>query len=208
MILVFLLLGFIILLALIAYILLLSSIKVKVTKLHILKSDNEFELKLISKLGLYLFGKIRLLELTIDDNRLKKMYRSGKINIQKLKDNSKLNKDTLKLLRKVNFIIEEFHLQGYIGTESAGVTALISGMINALIPILISKRINEYQKEKYHYQLDTIYINQNIVNLDFNCIISIKMVHIINVIYILLRKGSVKKNERTSNRRAYAYSHE
>ena len=208
MILVFLLLGFMILVALIAYILLLSSIKVKVTKLHILKADNEFESKLISKLGLYLFGKVRLFELTIDDNKLKEMYRSGKINIQKLKAHSKLNKETLKLLRKVDFIIEEFHLQGYIGTENAGVTALISGMINALIPILISKRINEYQKEKYHYQLDTIYINQNIVNLDFNCIISIKMVHIINVIYILLRKGSVKKNERTSNRRAYAYSHE
>lgn len=47
----------------------------------------------------------------------------------------------------------------------------------------------------------------NSINLSLNCIINVKMVHIIYVIYILLKKGMIK-NERTSNRGAYDYSYE
>lgn len=208
MILVFLLFGLFIIIALITYILLLSNIKIKVTKLHILKATNKFEIKFVSKLGLYLLNRIRLFELTIDDDKIKEQYRSGKMDLTKLKYNKQFNKDAIKLLKKIDFTIEELKIKGYIGTENASFTAFVTTFINTIIPILITNKINEYKKENYHYQIDTVYINQNIVNLEFNCIISIKIVHIINILYIYLKKGRVKKNERTSNRRAYAYSHE
>lgn len=208
MILVFLLLGLIIAVALISYILLLSSIKVKITKLHIIKYPEDFRIEFESKIGIYLLNKLRLLELTIDDDKIKEEYRSGRIDLTKLKNNKQFNKDAIKLLKKIEYTIEKLKFKGYIGTENAAFTALVTTFINAIISILIAKKVNKYKKENYHYQIDTVYINQNIVNLEFNCIISIKIVHIINILYIYLKKGRVKKNERTSNRRAYDYSYE
>ncbi len=208
MILVFLLLGFIIIIAFIVYILLLSDIKVKITRLHIFKTNEKFEIEFISKLGIYLFNKIKLFQLTIDDDKIKNIYRSGKIDITKLKDNKELNKETIRIFKKIKFTIEYLKLNGYVGTTNAAFTALVITFMNTIIPMILSKRINKYEKEKYEYKIDTVYINQNIVNLEFNCIISIKIVHIINILYIYLKKGRVNKYERTSNRRAYAYSHE
>ncbi len=208
MILVFLLLGLIIFITLIAYILLLSNIKVKITKLHIFYNKKKLDITFVSKLGVYLFNKFKLFQLTIDDDKIKDLYKSGKIDVNKLKNNKELNKDTIKLLKKLDFTIEELKLKGYIGTENAAITAYICSFINAIIPIVIFNKVNNYPKENYHYKVDTVYINQNIVNLEFNCIINVKIVNIINMIYSLLKKGRVKKNERTSNRRTYAYSHE
>lgn len=207
MILVFLLLGFIIIIALIVYILLLSSIKVKITKLHIFYNKKKLNITFVSKLGLYIFNKVKLFQITINDEKIKDLYKSGKIDVNKIKDNKEFNKLMLKLLKNIDFKIEELKLKGYVGTENAAVTPFISSFINAVIPIIISNKINVYKKENYNYKMDTVYINQNIVNLDFNCIISIKIVHIINIL-INLKKGRVNKNERTSNRRTYAYSHE
>ena len=65
------------------------------------------------------------------------------------------------------------------------------------------------KKEHYNYTIEPIYQNKNIYKIQFNCIIQVKMVHIINVIYIFLKKGRSDLNERTtSNRRSYGYSYE
>ena len=58
------------------------------------------------------------------------------------------------------------------------------------------------------YIITPLYFNQNIVNIEISGIFEIKMIHIINIIYILNKKEGVKKNERTSNRRSYDYSYE
>ena len=116
MILVFLLLSFIIILTLMIYILLLSNLKLKISKLHILKNSDEFKITLVSNVSIYLFNKIKLVEITIDDDKIKKFYRSGKINLRKIKENSKLNKEIIKLLRKISFKVESFSVEGYIGT--------------------------------------------------------------------------------------------
>ena len=43
--------------------------------------------------------------------------------------------------------------------------------------------------------------------IDLNCIFSLKMIHIINIMWLILRKRD-DKNGRTSNRRFNAYSYE
>lgn len=208
MILVFLLLVFIIIIALIFYILMLSNIKVKITKLHIFYNKKKLDITFVSKLGLYLFNKVKLLQITIDDDKIRDLYKSGKIDVNKLKNNKELNKLMLKLLKNIDFTVEELNLKGYIGTEDAAFTAIKAGIINIIISLVLMNKVKNYAKDKFSYGLETVYVNQNIVNLEFNCIISIKIVHIINIIYILSKKEGVKKNERTSNRRTYAYSHE
>ena len=208
MILVFLLLGLIIITSLVTCIILLSNIKIKITKLYIFYNSGKFKIEFMSKLGLYVYNKIKIYENVIENEKIKKLYQSGNFDIKKIKDNKEINRKVINALKESKFVIEGVSLKGYIGTENAAFTAYITAFINTIIPIIISKKINNYKEQKYNYQIDTVYINQNIVNLECNCIISIKIVHIINILYIYLRKGRVKKNERTSNRRTYAYSHE
>ena len=134
------------------------------------------------------------------------LIKSGKINVKKIKDNKQLNIDTIKLLKNSEFKLEKFNFNGCIGTQNAAFTAMIVSFINIITSILVSN--NKNKKINYFLKIDPIYQNQNIVNLQFNCIISLKIVNIINIIYILKKKGRVDKNERTSNRRSYAYSYE
>ena len=52
------------------------------------------------------------------------------------------------------------------------------------------------------------YGDENFIDLQFNGIFEIKMIHIINTICIEKKKRRVEENERTSNRRSYDYSYE
>ena len=81
-------------------------------------------------------------------------------------------------------------------------------MIVFIISMILPRIIKKYNSKKYYYEIKPIYKNENMVKLDFSCIINIKMVHIMDILYLVLKKGRVNKNERTSNRRAYDYSYE
>lgn len=205
MILVFLLISLLIIMTLIVLILLLSNIKIEIIKLQISNVSKKFNISFASKISIFLFNIFKLLEINIDDNKVKKIYKSGKINISKLKSN---NIKDLRVISKIEFNLEQLKVDGYIGCEDAAYTAYITSAINSLLGILISKKINFYNKDRYIYHINPTFTNQNLVNLELNCIISIKIVNIINIILILLKKGSVRENERTSNRRSYAYSNE
>ena len=68
------------------------------------------------------------------------------------------------------------------------------------------KKVENYKNQ--NFTIKPIYINQNLINILIDGIFEIKMIHIINIIYILNKKEGVKKYERTSNRRSYDYSYE
>ena len=58
------------------------------------------------------------------------------------------------------------------------------------------------------YKITPEYSYKKSVKVNLICIMSIKMVHIINVIFTYLRKRSVNRNGGTSNRRTYASSYD
>ena len=205
MILVFLLFSLIIILLLLTFIFLISSVKIEISKLHISNLSNTLQISFFSKIGIYLFNKIKLIEIKIDDNKIKKLYKSGKISFRDIKNNKQINLENLKLI-KIN--VERLKLIGNIGLENAAYTAYLTTIINSIIPVIMLNNAKNYKEENYIYEVKPLYISQNLVNLELNCIISIKIVNIINIILILLKKGSVRENERTSNRRSYAYSNE
>ena len=66
------------------------------------------------------------------------------------------------------------------------------------------KKYNNRQK----FSIQPIYVNQNLINVDFSGIFQIKMIHIINTICMINKKRKGDKNERTSNRRFYDYGYE
>lgn len=206
MILVFLFLIILIVICILCLIIILSTVKLNIKKLHIYNLNNKFKIDFILQLSIFLFNKIKIFKFTIDKDKVNGLIKSGKINIKKIKDSKQLNIDTIKLLKNSEFKLEKFNFNGCIGTQNAAFTAMIVSFINIITSILVSN--NKNKKINYFLKIDPIYQNQNIVNLQFNCIISLKIVNIINIIYILKKKGRVDKNERTSNRRSYAYSYE
>lgn len=204
MILVFIFLGIIIFVLLTMFVLMLSILKIEVKKLHISNSKESFKIDFILNIEIYFLNKFKLIKLVIDDDKIKDSIKTGKIDINKIKNNNQFNKDSLKLIKNLKINIEYFKLEGEFSTFNNVLSAWIYGFINAIIPILIGSKING----KYVNNIRIINVNENKININFNCIINVKIVNIINILLYLKKKGGVENNGKSSNRRAYAYSNE
>lgn len=204
MILVFIILGIIIFISLITLILILCNIKLEVKKLHISNEQKELNIDFVLDIALYFLNKIKIINITIDDEKIKDWFKKGKIDIQKLKDNKEVNKEALKILKYVDFKIEYFKLEGNFATINTVLSSSVYAILQAIIPIIIAPRING----QYINNVQFININQNIININLNCIISVKMVNIINILHYLKKKGGKENNGKSSDRRSYAYCNE
>ena len=204
MILVFIILGIIIFISLIMFILILSNIKLEIKKLHISKKKKKIEVDFVLKMGIYLFNKLKIIAFTIDNFKISNLLKSGKIDIKKLKDNPAVNKEILKALKYNEFKIEYFKLEGDFSTFNTVLSAGIYATINAIIPIIIATKVNG----KYINDIQFLNVNENIINVNLNCIISVKIVNIINILHYLKKKGGRENNGKSSDRRSYAYSNE
>ena len=204
MILVFVFLGIVILVLLMIFVLMLSTLKIEVNKLHITNTNTNFEIEFVASIAIYFLNKFKFLKLTIDDDKIKEGVKTGKIDVNKIKNNGQFNKDSLKLLKKLKVDIEYFKLEGEFSTFNTVLSAWLYGIISAIIPILIGTKING----KYINNIRFLNIIENKININFNCIISVKIVNIINILHYSKKKGGVENNGKSSNRRAYAYSNE
>ena len=160
--------------------------------------------------SLYLFNRVKWFSISINRLKMQKLY--SKIQLDKI-DIKKIEKDfsfqDLKLLKKIKPNVSLLNLELKIGTEDAILTSFIVFLISTGISILLPHVIKRYDKNKYKYLITPLYFQKNLYQIKLNCIIEIKLVHIINIIYTLLKKGKSDKNERaTSNRKSYGYSYE
>lgn len=203
MILVFIFLGIVILVTLSMLIFRLSNAKLEIKKLHISNIEDKLKVDFVLNIGIYFLNKIKLIKFTIDNYKIQNLLQSGKLDINKFKQNKAINIDVLKSLKYHDFTIEYFKIEGYFGAFDAVLSAWIYAFITSIIPILIARRI----EGKYINNLQFLNINQNKININLNCIISVKMVNIINILHYLKEKGG-NNNGKSSDRRAYAYSNE
>ena len=161
------------------------------------------------KISLVLFKKITWLYVNLNKNRLKKIRKKAHLDKNTLKQ---LEKDfkfsDLKKLKGLKPKITNLDLNINLGIEDVVITSYlivgISILISNILPFLVEKE--NYNNCKYNVK--PIYLNKNLYKISFNCIIEEKMVHIINILFKFIKKGRSDKNERTSNRRSYDYSHE
>ena len=104
--------------------------------------------------------------------------------------------------------IKNINLKIDIGTENAIWTSIIVPTISTTIAFLLRKMVKRFENQIFI--MNPIYKNQNLVNLFISGIFEVKMRHIINIIYFLIKKEKkgVKKYERTSNRGPYDYGYE
>lgn len=211
-----------------------SSFKLSISKLKIDTENGNIDYEI--KIGLYFMKKIRIIGLKLNKDKQEKIKRriqklqNSKL-IKKLSRTS-IKKIPLKLEKKLereilfnnikqlklakiifkNLKIEilKFKMNLQIGLEDVIITSSLITIISVIVPIIL-RLTNKYIKNinNYRYKILPIYGNKNVLKLDLDCIINLKLVHIINIIYIIVKmKRRSDKNERTSNRRSYDYCHE
>ena len=160
----------------------------------------------INFLGL---GKIPILKISITKEKLEKINlkeRIKDIDFDVIKKKNKISKNSLEAIKKSNIDIKRINLNIELGTENASLTSIIIPVISTFLSIILRNKIDKFENQIFIVK--PVYINQNLINILLSGIFEIKMIHIINIIYILNKKERVNKYERTSNRRSYDYSYE
>lgn len=172
--------------------------------------NRDYEMKVI----LYVFYKIPILKTKINNNKIKKITNNDKVKqsikkqeIRIMENRKDFDKEIVKGLKSIKIEVEEMKLNVFIGTENASLTAFIIPVISTILAMVLSRCIVKHN-EKQIFSITPVYINQNLINIEFSGIFQIKMIHIINTICILNKKRKGDKNERTSNRGAYDYGYE
>ena len=123
-----------------------------------------------------------------------------------LQNRNKFDKEALSIVKKANIEIESFNIYLELGTENASLTAFLVSAIATILNIWLGRKVKDYNNQKT--EIKPLFLNQNMINIVFSGIFKFKIIHIISIIYMLIKKGRVKKYERTSNRRSYAYRYE
>lgn len=166
------------------------------------------------KITIYTFQKIPILKLKINNEKIQRIIKSPKIEKvikqQKTKiiqNRKEIDSELIKKIKNIKLEIEKMNLQITIGTEDASITAFIIPTISTVLAIFFSKKVKKYNENQI-FAIKPVYMNQNLINIEFSGIFQIKMIHIINTICIVNKKRKGDKYERTSNRKSYDYSYE
>lgn len=200
------------LLILIVFLLLIIFSKIKIEVVNF-KFSSEWkrhinkDYKVIIKLCI--LNKVPILKINITKTRLEKLKLKDKIkdiDFKVIQDNKKFDKKLVKAIKKSNIDIDYINLNVELGTENACLTSIIVPAISTFLAILFRKKVKQFEKQIFI--IKPVYINQNLINIALSGIFEIKMIHIINIIYVLNKKEGVKKYGRTSNRRSYDYGYE
>ena len=197
----------IIIMILTLFLILCSCLRIEIKEFELInRKINKFELVI----SLALFNKFKWLKLKLDKDRFSKMNAKMKKNLFNKLLNSKIltqyKSINLNLIKEWKHIfqkmdLEKINLNLKLGTEDASVTAYIIGVISAFTGILLSKRVS-----KPTYLIEPIYRDKNYIYLSINCIIAIKLVHIINIKKNIKEKEVYQEHGKPSNRRSYANS--
>ena len=196
-----------IILFVIIMIIILSTLRIKIDNLELsnIRGNNNSSNKFKIIISLYLFNKIKWFNIKIGNKKLKNMYK--KFNLKNLEKDFKF--EDLKQIKKLNAKFSYFDLDSKIGLENVIITIFSVVILSTIISLILADMVKKYKKNKYNYKILPLYINKNVYEIKFNCIIEVKMVHIISIIYYFLKKRRDKNyGKRTSNRGSYDYSYE
>ena len=187
-----------------------STLRIDIKELEII---NTKIIKFTIIINLLAFNKLKWIAIRLDKDRIEKVRKNMKITIiNKILDTKILKKyrniekvmikDWKQILKKSNNIkIEEAEIKLQIGTENPVITAYTVAILSTILSIILARKMKEPK-----YEIKPVYIDKNYLHLFLKGIISVKLVHIINMKKELERKEVYQKYGRTSNRRTYANS--
>lgn len=193
-----------------------STIRIRVQDFYFSnKTKNKWYYDYTICLEIQLWKRITIFKIAITKEKIKQLVKKIDLkkkventNFRKVKEELPSKRELREQFKKLDINIEEFHLKLEFGTQDVIITSAILTILASLLGGVFARYIHHYEKEKYEYKMTPIYENKNIVKLFLNCIIQVRLVHIIRIIYYFIKKRKEnKKYERTSNRRSYDYSY-
>ena len=144
-----------------------------------------------SKIYIYvlIFQKIKLFKKDVrkmDKQNIK--FQNKDIDIKFLK-NRDIKIDYKDLLQKIDIYFEKIDLHIQLGTEDAAITAISTGIISAVLGIIIRKP---------RYEVIPIYANKNFVKIKLDCIFS---VHLMQYIYKIISNKTKNLGKENLNKK-------
>ena len=162
----------------------------KILNLLIYEKDDKLKLNFLDylsfglKIKILIFSKIPILSIKLDNIKIKKlMLKQIKKEIKKNKDIKEDKKKAKEISKKIVPILnlQKTNLNIKLGTEDAAFTAIVSSIVSIFITIALSYVADVKQYKNYNYKITPIYLNENVFFLQFSCIITSKILHIIKV---------------------------
>lgn len=211
MILVFIFLSLLFIIILLITILLFSAISIQIENLKISNTqEKKIEDNYKVRIKLLFLSKVPIFAINLNSKKMRNIYSSKKlekIDYKKIKSKIPNRINIFKLIKILQIKIKSLNLKVKIGTIDILSTSYIVGIIASIISILLCFTTNKKDIKKVYYKILPIYNQKNEYNIELNSIIQVEIVHIICSMLYIIRKGR-KKDDRTSNRRTYAYSNE
>lgn len=178
------------------------------------KKNNHLNKKYKIIIKFCIFYKIPIMKIEITNTKIKKLLKNKKILEKINKEKAKIieNKNdidvkAIKEIRNIKFKVQKINLDILIGVEDASLTAIMVPIISTIISIFFRSKVRKINKDNL-FLVKPLYNNENIINIKLTSIITIKLIHIINTMFIINKYKKGDKNERTSNRRSYDYGYE
>ena len=138
----------------------------------IIDTDAEEKINEDGKIYVYLllFNKIKLFRKNVRNIPMKDVkFETSDFDIKILK-NKDIKINYLELIQNINIDIKNIDLNVTIGTEDAGITAILVGILAGILGIIIKKP---------KYQILPIYANRNLLKINLNGIFTIYLMHYI-----------------------------
>ena len=138
----------------------------------IIDTDAEEKINEDGKICVYLllFNKIKLFRKNVRNIPMKDMkFETSDFDIKIFK-NKDIKINYLELIQNINIDIKNIDLNVNIGTEDAGITAILVGILAGILGIIIKKP---------KYQILPIYANRNLLKINLNGIFTIYLMHYI-----------------------------
>lgn len=138
----------------------------------IIDTDAEEKINKDGKIYVYLllFNKIKLFRKNVRNIPMKDVkFETSDFDIKIFK-NKDIKINYLELIQNINIDIKNIDLNVNIGTEDAGITAILVGILAGILGIIIKKP---------KYQILPIYANRNLLKINLNGIFTIYLMHYI-----------------------------
>lgn len=200
-------LSFFLLIILLILGLIFSKIKINVKKLYFNLPRKQFQKnEYWIDVGVYLFGKVKIFGIEFQDNLVKimglkitdKTIKNSRFykNIAKPEIKEFDKKILIENVKKIYVKFEKLNLDLSLGTDSTLVTSFLIFAVSTVISLIVKKGVTKYNPRKHKFKITPKYENYNVLNINLDCVISLKTS---NIVRILLYLNKISKQNRNTD---------
>ena len=92
----------------------------------------------------------------------------------------------LKYVKKLDMRFQKFNLKCEIGTEDVILTSALIVLISSIFSYYVGVIAKNFNYKKHKYIFNPVYKNKNLLNVELNCIVNVRLFHVINMGYMMM----------------------